>query len=308
MFYSITKKLAMALVLVMAASILLAPRSHIKAADHAEASLVAAFPAGDIADVFAFLDPNDNTKVILAMDVEGFIVPSEMLNLGFFSPDVKFEFQIENTGDAVPDKFIDVTFSPQTSRTLAQTATVKFSTGQTFTALTTVPTLAATAPPFAITADPTTGVSFFAGMTDDPFFFDIVGFSRFSTSVTSGHPDPTQLDRGRDSFAGYSIHMIALSVPATLLKGSAGNVIGINGVTFTQKKTIRAIDGTESTAGKFIQFDRMATPAVNTLLIPYARKNEYNAATPADDAAGKFAGDIVATLTALGTNSANINT
>jgi len=50
----------------------------------------------------------------------------------------------------------------------------------------------------------------------------------------------------------------------------------------------------------------MATPAVNTALIPFPRKNEYNASTPLDDHNGRFAGDIVGTLTALGTNSANI--
>jgi hypothetical protein len=52
--------------------------------------------------------------------------------------------------------------------------------------------------------------------------------------------------------------------------------------------------------------DRMATPAVNTLLVPFSRKNEYNSATPGDDAAGRFAGDIVNTLRALGTTDANI--
>jgi hypothetical protein len=309
MFFLRTKKLVpLALALALSMIVLLAPVPRTDAADHAEATLVAGFPAGDIADVFTFLDPNDNTKVILAMDVEGFIVPSEMVNLGFFSPEVLFEFQIENTGDAVPDRFIDITFSPQTSQTQPQTATVKFSTAQTFTAPTTVPNLSATAPSFTVTTDQATGVSFFAGLTDDPFFFDIVGFNRFVASVTSGSPDPTKLQRGRDSFAGYNIHMIALSVPATLLKGSAGNVIGVNGVTFLQKKTVLPGDGTTFGAGKFVQFDRMATPAVNTVLIPFARKNEYNASTPADDAAGKFANDIIARLTALGTNMTNINT
>jgi len=230
-----------------------------------------------------------------------------MVNLSFFSPEVLFEFQVENTGDAIPDRFIDVTFSPQTSRTQPQTATIKFSTGQSFTAPTTVPNLSPAAPSFTVTTDPATGVSFFAGLTDDPFFFDIVGFNRFVASVTSGSPDPTKLQRGRDSFAGYSIHMIALSVPASLLKGPAGNVIGINGVTFLRKKTVLPGDGTQFGAGKFVQFDRMATPAVNTVLIPFARKNEYNASGPADDAAGKFANDIIATLTSLGTSMANIN-
>src|SRR6516165_12712481 len=104
------------------------------AADHAEATLVAGDPAADIADVFAFLDPNDNSKVVLAMDVEGFVVPSEMLNLSFFAPDVTFRFEIENQGGTSAEHTIDITFSPQTSRSTPQTATIKLPNGSTFTA------------------------------------------------------------------------------------------------------------------------------------------------------------------------------
>jgi hypothetical protein len=50
----------------------------------------------------------------------------------------------------------------------------------------------------------------------------------------------------------------------------------------------------------------MGIPAVNVALIPFARKNEYNRALPISDAAGQFAGDIVGTLRALGTNDTNI--
>ena len=50
----------------------------------------------------------------------------------------------------------------------------------------------------------------------------------------------------------------------------------------------------------------MGNPAVNVALIPFARKNEYNFGNPEDDADGQFANDIVATLTALGTNATNI--
>src|SRR5205085_10278092 len=112
----------------------------------------------------------------------------------------------------------------------------------------------------------------------------------------------------------YNIHMIALSIPAWMLQGKpAASVIGVNGVTLRSKVTVRHLekgdkkddDGVES-HGELIQVDRMATPAVNTALIPFPRQNEYNSATPVDDAAGRFAGDIVATLKALGTNDTNI--
>src|SRR5207248_8409516 len=179
---------------------------------------------------------------VLALDVEGFVVPSELSNLSFFAPDVTYRFELENTGDAAPDQSLEVTFSPQTSRSVAQTATIRFFDLDKrrpvweFTAPTTVQTLNGTPNPFVVTTDPKTNVSFFAGLTDDPFYFDIVGFNRFVSSVLSGKPDPTRLQRGRDSFAGYNIHMIALSVPASMLRGHPANpVIGVNGVTLRGK-------------------------------------------------------------------------
>ena len=169
---------AMALMIAMA--IALAPALPANAADHAESTSVAGDPGADLADVFAFLDPNDNSKVVLALDVEGFVVPSELLNLSFFAPDVVYRFEIENTGDAVPDKKIDITFSPQTSRSQPQTATIKLrriererdeeegdeedgNSKPVFTAPTTVQTQNATPNPFVVTTDPASGASFFAG-------------------------------------------------------------------------------------------------------------------------------------------------
>ena len=321
---------AVAMASAVALAFMFAPLAPTKAADHAESTSVAADPGADIADVFAFLDPNDNSKVILALDVAGFVVPSELLNLSFFPADIVYRFEIENTGDAIPDLKIDVSFSPQTSRSQPQTATIKLPRdgrrATTFTAPTTVQTLNATANPFTITTNPATGVRFFAGLTDDPFYFDIVGFNRFVGSVLGGAPDVTRLQRSRDSFAGYNIHMIALEVPAAMLRGPAGNVIGVNGVTLRRQsaKNNEVEDDDDddrkgrswshrghqgrSAKGNLVQVDRMATPVINTVLIPFARKNEYNAATPRDDANGLFANDIVSSLTALGTNAANIQT
>src|SRR5215813_13684116 len=122
---AVKKCVAVGLVFATSFSMALPTALPTSAADHAEATLAAADPGADIADVFAFLDPNDNSRVILAMDVEGFVVPSEMLNLSFFSPDTRFRFEIENSGDAVADEHIDITFSPQTSRTQPQIATIR---------------------------------------------------------------------------------------------------------------------------------------------------------------------------------------
>lgn len=289
------------------------PKTQVLAADHAESTSVIDDNYADLGDSFAFLSPNDNTKVVLAMTIAGFIVPSEQLNFSFFPDDILYRFEIENTGDAVADQRIDITFSPQVSRTTPQTATVILpNTGtntrvRRFTAPTTPPTFTPTAAPFTVTTNTAFDVKFFAGLTDDPFYFDIVGFNRFTGSVLAGAPDPTRLQRSRDSFAGYNVHVIAIEVPAAMLRGTNGDIIGINSITMRQRNVTRNNDGSRTRSGDFVQVDRTAIPAVNTALIPFPRKNEYNANTPVQDAAGLFAGSIVGTLTALGTNQANIN-
>src|SRR6266545_3821800 len=83
---------------------------NVRAADHAEAPAIAQDSAADIADVYLFLDPNDNSRVIMAMTLRGFIVPGENVNLGYFDPNVRYTFELELTGDAKPDHFIDVRF------------------------------------------------------------------------------------------------------------------------------------------------------------------------------------------------------
>lgn len=318
MFHLGLKKISgVTLILALTFVTAVAPLLQVKAADHAESTSVAKDPGADLGDTFAFLSPNDNTKVVLAMTFDGFLVPSQNLNLGYFPPDILYRFEIENTGDVIPDLFIDVTFTPQTSRTVPQTATFVMSRRKgtvhlpllervRFTAPTTVSNFTPAGAPFVVTTDPASGISFFAGLTDDPFYFDIVAFGRFVASVNAGTPDPTRLQRSRDSFAGYNIHTIALEVPANLLHGSADNVIGVNAVTMRQRTAVRHNTGQVITSGDYVQVDRGGVPAVNTALIPFPRKNEFNAATPQDDANGVFANSIVATLNTFGTNQTNI--
>jgi hypothetical protein len=269
-----------------------------QAADHLEAPDVAQDPDADIADVYAFLDPNDNSKVILAIDVSGFIVPAEVLNQCCFSSTVVFRLEIENTGDAIPDRKIDITFDEQNNRRSPQFAHITLPDGRKFDARTTIQrqpgNVGDVSQPnvLRVTTDPATGVSFFAGLTDDPFFFDIIGFNRYIIKLTDRNPTAkTDLTRGRDSFAGFSIHMIALSVPVAMLKGNS-NVIGINGVTLRNKTNTRLPGGKIVGSGDLVQIDRMATPVINTaFILPIQRKNEFNATRVQDSL--QFDPDIV---------------
>ena len=312
MFRSSKKRIGLAaLALTVTLAILLTPAPSIDAADHGDAPYLALDRSADIADTYLFLDPSDNTRVIVSGTINGFIVPNEMVNFGIFDENLRYRFEIENTGDARPDLFIDVTFTPKrTSATQVQTATVTFSSGQTFTAPATVPNLNPTPPDPVITTDSATGIQFFAGVTDDPFNFDITGFNRFVASVLAGTPrvDASTLMRGRDSFAGYNILSIVMSIPRDLLRAGS-NEIGANFLTQRRSSQVvarRSIGNRAVGVGRWTTIDRMATPAVNVALIPFARKDEFNSATTQDDANGRFAASIVGTLRALGTDDMSI--
>jgi Domain of unknown function (DUF4331) len=300
----------------------------LRAADHRDGPTFGPPTRFDVADVYAFLDPRDNDKVVLIGTIGGFIVPGEAVNEGAFDSTGLFSFAIENDGDARADMFIDVRFSRRAIREGAsspsQDAFVSFRNESrrvlrcpqgVFSAPVTQPTLNEVANPQIVTElaneeHPAPDIQFFAGEVDDPFFFDIPGFSRFVGSVLAGSPDPSRLNRGRDTFAGYNIVAIALRVPATMLRDAtpkAGTVAPTKiGVSFTTAQgNVQTVRGERVSLGRWHQLDRMGIPGVNVAFIGFNRKEAYNSASTQDDANGVFFDDIAGTLAALGTNAAN---
>ena len=336
-----SKKIAFAAVaLTVALSMLLTPAPPAGAADHGDAPYVTGDQSVDGADTYAFLDPTDATcpsaptcRVILAMTFRGFIAAGENRNFGQFDPSVRNRFEIDINGDPRPERFIDITFARRTGSVAAQVATITLMDGTQFTANSTPPSTCIAGstgcPPAAtISSLGTTGVMFFAGMRDDSFNFDIPAFNNFTTCVATGTapagetcPTPVTnlLLRGRDSFAGYNVMNIAFSFPRSVLTAAGiGNSFGVQAVhqrrspNLYQSSPDQVVQGLNFPAvgfGRWVTLDRVGNPGVNATIIPFIRKDEYNAATPQDDANGRFAGatnSIVSVLTALGTNATNI--
>jgi hypothetical protein len=306
-----------ALALTVSLMILLTPAPGTDAADHGDAPVASLDRGAEITDIYAFLDPNDNTKLVLELGIHGFITPSENNNFSPFDPNVNYQFLIDTDGDGIPEQFINITFSPRTAVNQPQTATIVLPFGETFTAPTTLPSATAITPPApVVTTDPGTGVAIFAGLRDDPFFFDIPAELLYRASRISSPPggsgiNPSVFSRGRDSFAGYNINAIILSIPTSYfrLQASAGNPggdeIGVSAATQRREVTNITPDGIV-TYGRFRTVDRMGVPGVNTVFIPFSRKDEYNRASPADDVAGLFANDIVKSLQDLKTGPGGI--
>jgi len=355
MFYTKRKKslLAAGLMTLALAFQSIAPVAPVGASDHIDGPQLANDHASDINDMYLFLDPNDNTKVVMIMTINPFLISSEIIGQAIFDHNLRYRFEIENTGDAAPDRFIDVRFTRGVGReTGPQTATITLPNGSTFTAPTNVPTQGAdtndiTPPALNVTTDVVSGVSFFAGITDDPFFLDNTAANRFVLSSIRNPGNPNRLvfanragfnapdgsnpnadnqgpaplqgqsvginqGAGRDTYSGFNTLTIALSVPAAMLRGRVtltnerGNEIGLNGVTQRQRTQIVRDDGQVSGSGDFVTVDREGVPLVNNGLIPPARKDEYNAASTAEDERARFRADIITSLQNFGTNAANI--
>ena len=121
----------------VASEILLLPPTPQNAADHGDAPFTAHDLGADLNDVYLFLDPTDNSRLVMIMTVHGFIVPGENSNFGIFDPAIRYRFELELTGDSRPDGAIEVRFSPRVSvggSPQAQTATISLPNGRTFTA------------------------------------------------------------------------------------------------------------------------------------------------------------------------------
>jgi len=338
---------ALALLLALSFQLTTPPQSN--ASDHIDGPQLANDHASDINDMYFFLDPNNNTRVVMIMTVNPFLISSEIIGQAIFDHNLRYRFEIENTGNAEPDLFVDVRFTRGVGReTGPQTATITLPGGRTFTAPTNVPTQGADTndiepPALNVTTDATSGASFFAGISDDPFFLDNTAANRFvlSSVRNPGNPNraifanragfnapdgsdpiidhqragqlPAQarnrgLDQGpgRDTYAGFNTLTIAVSVPVALVRGATGHELGLNGVTQRQQTQTVRTDGQVVGSGPFITVDREGLPLVNNGLIPPARKDEYNGAPTTADANGVFRADIIQSLRNFGTNDANI--
>ncbi len=261
------------------------------AADHKEAPLVQESGPVDINDLYAFVSPSDPGNLVLIMTVNPFSVPGAATAFNF-SPRILYRFQIDNDGDIRPDYFIDINFDDDQSyvATFSEFTSLPGEDGNRL-----IINGQATAPTSGVTPnDPvvagTQGVLVFAGPTDDPFFFDSVGFSR----TLAG----TGTFTGADGFGGFNVSSIVVEIPIDRVIGDST----VLNIWATTENPIRIKRG----SGIFgAQIDRVGNPAIATALIPGGMRDDFNRGRPANDGPD-FAGVIVASLQALGTDDTNI--
>jgi Domain of unknown function (DUF4331) len=141
-------------------------------------------------------------------------------------------------------------------------------------------------------------IAVFAGLREDPFFFDVEQFFRVRAGALGTSPGVgfRASDRAVDSFKGYNVNAIALRIPQEFLSGKTGAKV------YDIWETISLRDGN----GKYQQVERLARPAINEgLITSNSLLNAFNSVPPTADlspAAGPIATEAIRTLKALGNN------
>jgi hypothetical protein len=223
------------------------------AADHLEAPLAVANGDLDITDVYAF-DGANRKNTVLVINVNPF---AGQVSGTDFATDAEYRFNIDTGGSPAAEDVYTVTFGDDApdgkqSLDLWKNGMLVLS-GKTGN------------------ANVGGGAKLYAGIKDDPFFFDLVSFRRWRDPDGDGaytYTGPTTFD-GIDTFRGANVSTIVLEIPDSWL-GASANVWG---------STVRG--------GTVI--DRMGKPALATVFInPFggsSDKDAYNQTSPVDDVA-----------------------
>lgn len=253
-----------------ALSLLCAVAGVASAGDHREAPRIADQPTLDVQDFYSFISPSDPRKLVMVMTVNGFALgPTGHTYL--FSDHGRYKFHIDNDGDARADHAVVLRFSKEEYATFQSATEFKsqkffsgFSMGPRLLAGMTTPASPIYNQPFAPVIAQADGVRVFAGMRDDPFFFDVVDSDR-----TFAGMQPKFLS-GKDRFAGYSTSAIVVEFPlASVYKGKPLRLWA----------TVDERDG----RGRWHQVQRVGNPAVKGVYVPDAMAPLFNATQPHQD-------------------------
>ncbi|NUT36514.1 MAG: DUF4331 domain-containing protein [Hamadaea sp.] len=279
------------------------------ASSHREAPMIAADPAVDNTDLYAFASPDRPGYVTFLMNFAPFSEPNGGPNFFPFATDAAYVLHVDNDGDAREDAVFRWTFSnvdrrgtktflynngPVTSfddenLLFKQTYTLESSfDGAPYKVRSTgtpvAPSRVGTAsmPDYQTLRDQATktlkgGWRVFAGQADDPFFLDLRVFDLLYGGDLS--------EVGQDTLAGYNVNTIALEVPFSdvALNGDAQRNPVIGAWTTTERNRVR-VTGTSTLSRDRVQVSRLGNPLVNEVVLPAGLKDTFNSLPPSRDA------------------------
>ena len=251
------------------------------AADHLDSPTVSASGATDLTDVYAY-SSNDSKKTMLIANVNpgAGALPNSTTSFG---TGVQYNITVDTNGDAVPEITYLVRFTAPVDPGSGQGVTI-WRNGTLWGAGT-------TGHPIVLKG----GTKLWAGLRDDPFFFDLDAFKGNILGAANGRKlcDANKVD----FFKGLNVSSIVLLVPNSEL-GGTGKTVGVSANTAVQK------------GGQWVQVDQMGRPGFNTVFNNHlvagdasvnSVKELFNRAQPSEQTGLGFKANVIATLKAVST-------
>jgi len=290
---------------------------------HREAPESSKDPVADNTDVYVFVSPDRPDTVTIITNYIPFQNPAGGPTFYEFGDDVQYRINIDNNGDGVTDIVYEFSFettvpnsesflyntgpiesldSPNFNRPQRYTVTEVRGDSRTtlgedllsppcnvgFRSTPNYPDLANSA-----IHDLGDGMVVFAGQRLDGFFIDLGSIFDLAAlrPFQNLHLISSAAAAGVNGLRGFNVHSIAIQIPISKLTAdgsvptdplAANSVIGVYAAADRQKGRFQ--DETQSYGeGPFTQVSRLAMPLFNEVLVPMARKDEWNRSDPEND-------------------------
>jgi len=290
---------------------------------HREAPESSKDPVADNTDVYVFVSPDRPDTVTIITNYIPFENPAGGPTFYEFGDDVQYRINIDNNGDGVTDIVYEFSFettvpnsesflyntgpiesldSPNFNRPQRYTVTEVRGDSRTtlgedllsppcnvgFRSTPNYPDLANSA-----IHDLGDGMVVFAGQRLEGFFIDLGSIFDLAAlrPFQNLHLISSAAAAGVNGLRGFNVHSIAIQIPISKLTAdgsvptdplAANSVIGVYAAADRQKGRFQ--DETQSYGeGPFTQVSRLAMPLFNEVLVPMARKDEWNRSDPEND-------------------------
>ncbi|NJR40646.1 MAG: DUF4331 domain-containing protein [Leptolyngbyaceae cyanobacterium CSU_1_4] len=290
--------------------------SKIQASDHDDGDIDVRSRALSLTDLYVFREKDQNPAA--ADEDLIFVMNTNPRSLArqqyFFSTEARYEFKISRTANlngvptGNPDMTLRVTFSPAQGAGRQQRMTltllergkqpVVINRTQGNRPIVTTPLASADTPAINQVAIKGRTVSVFAGLREDPFYFDVEQFFRVRSGLLGRGPSVgfRSPDDALDFAKGYNVNTVALRVPRKLLQS------GTQATTFDTWLTISVLD---PRTRQFVQTEQIARPGINeALLFSQGNLAAFNRSQPSRSVPPAVAREVTQVLTSLGNSPA----
>jgi hypothetical protein len=263
-----------------------------QASSHREAPMISEDPTADNTDLYAFRSPDKpNTLTIISNFIPA-EDPAAGPNYYTFSPRARYNIHIDRTGDGRADIIYRFRFKTKPGQLFLGNTEQRYTVERITPNGRSQIVARGMTPPNNIgprtlmgkdyrqlaqsrVANLRGGGQVFAGQRDDAFFADI-GAIFDLLAIRKGTGDQ---GGGKDFFAGYAVHALALQIPISQLD-TKSHVIGI--WSSTERQMVRIHDDGNA-AMRWMQVSRLGNPLVNEVIIPTTMKDLWNSRKPAGD-------------------------